>query len=165
MDLDLNGIRFRTGKLSAFEQFHIMRRLAPLLSGLGQSFAQLPARAPEAAPTITEPGLVEPEAAGALTEVPENAVEDEAAIWQALGPVADALSKMSDEDTEYVIRSCLNKAQKHNGSNWARVMVGTRMMFEDEIDLGIMMQLTVETIRENLQSFFPGNRAQNSGAG
>lgn len=35
MEFEVNGVRYRSGKLNAKQQFHVARRLFPLLSGVG----------------------------------------------------------------------------------------------------------------------------------
>lgn len=138
MELEINNVKYRTGKLTAMEQFHVMRRLAPLLSGLGESLAKLP-----------------------VPNGNDTAPED-SELWTAIGPVADVLAKMSDNDTEYVLKHCLAKVTRFNGQGWGQIMAGGNIMFEDEIDLSAMMQLTISTIQENLASFFPAAPVNNS---
>lgn len=143
MELEINKIRYITGRLTAFEQFHIMRRLAPLLSGLGESLAKLPTTAPNEN--------------GAAADVSD---ED---VWNAIGPVANVLSKMSDADTDYVLKHCLSKITRFNGQNWVPIMAQGNLMFED-IDLSAMMNLTISTVQENLASFFPAAPAKSLAA-
>lgn len=136
MELPIEGETYRIGKLDAFKQFHITRRLAPILFALGQGMSSL---APEK--QVTE---------GAEQVVQAGAEE---AIFKAFRPIADVLAKMSDEDTEYVLAQCLNVCSKQQGSGWAPVRVAGRLMFED-MSMQVMMRLTVATIQENLGNFF-----------
>jgi hypothetical protein len=144
-DVEIAGINFRIGKLSAFQQFHIVRRIAPLLSGLGETFARAPAPAAEG------------EAVPAEESNPE--------LWSALGPVADALAKMTDADTEYVLKLCLGVCQRQqDGGLWSRVVGPSGQTMFDDIDLGVMMQLVFAVVQENLSGFFSAGRAAVGGS-
>jgi hypothetical protein len=138
IELEIAGRKYRTGKLNAKEQFHIVRRLAPLLAGLGESLSQIPT------PVIVN-GLDN-----------EQTNSQDVDVWRALEPVAEALSQMTDADCDYVLNVCLSKASRFNGQNWGPIWVNGQPMFEDELDLSAMMQLTITTIQENLGNFFQG---------
>lgn len=78
----------------------------------------------------------------------------------ALKPVAQAVSQLSDEDSEYVLHTCLGVVMRDQKGQWARVWAkGGGLMFDD-IDLQVMMQLTFAVIRENLGNFFSALPAQ-----
>lgn len=118
-DIEINGNLYRIGHMDARKQFHVSRRLAPLLAGLGSALA--------------------------------DKKSDLAATFQ---PIAEALSKMSNEDMDYVLDNCLAVVSRQQGNQFAPVMSrGGGMMFED-IDLPTMMQLAIAVIRENLGGFF-----------
>lgn len=122
METQINGNTYRIGKLDARTQFHVARRLAPLLAGIGKTLNQ-----------------------------PKN--KDD--LFSTFGPLADALSRMSDEDTDYVLDKCLSVTQRAQGNQFAPVMASNGRMMFDDIDLPAMMQLAVAVIRENIGGFFP----------
>lgn len=127
METEINGQQYRTGKLNAIQQFHVARRLAPALWAMGAA------------------------AAGAeLTDL------SDAGALMKLGPVAEALAKMSDADTEYILKTCMSVVARQQGQGWAAVQAqnGSALMFED-IDLPVMMRLTFVVVQENLGNFFP----------
>jgi hypothetical protein len=133
-DIELGGQTYRIGPLSPMRQFHIVRRLAPVVSAFG-----------------------------ALPELADADGDDDGisldALAKSAGPVVDALGKMSDEDSEYVILNTLRAVERKQGPGWARVIANGRngeplLMFED-IDLATLMQLVWHTLRENLARFFP----------
>lgn len=35
MDFEIDGIKYRTGKMDAFDQFHVARKLAPVIGSIG----------------------------------------------------------------------------------------------------------------------------------
>lgn len=65
-------------------------------------------------------------------------------------PVAEAFSKMSDADTEYVLNTCLAVCHREHGEGaWQKVMpVPGRFQYED-IDMKAMVQLTAAVIKEH----------------
>lgn len=87
LEIDLNGNRYSIGKLSAKQQFHISRRIAPILPTLIPVFVRL--------------------ASG--TRVVS---EDPGGLADVLQPLADGLAAMKDEDAEYVLDTCLQVVQR-----------------------------------------------------
>jgi len=141
-EIQINDISYRSGKLNAFQQFHLFRKLMPLFSGMGQTAAA---------------NIAAAAAAGASEEVIR---------WSTLGPLSQAVSEMSQADSEFVLKMCLSVCTRRNPTGqWARVTAPNgELMFED-IDLMAMMQLTFAVIQDNLGAFFPGNPVNNSEAG
>lgn len=127
MDIEINGQQYRIGKLDARKQFHIARRLAPVMKSFGDVMIQQAAAAP---------------------------AEGEDLLMKAMSPIIDAIALMSDEETDYILDTCLAVVSRQQpGGQYQKVMVGKNMLFAD-IDLPVMMQLTFNTIRENLSNFF-----------
>ena len=123
-ELEVGGKRYRIGRLDAKKQFHVARRLGPILAGLGES-------AGKSADTLPA----------------------------QIAPIAGALSKMSDEDVDYVLDACLGVCHRVESiGQYAPVMARGGMMFSD-IDMGQMVQLAVAVIQGNLRSFFPAAAA------
>jgi hypothetical protein len=145
VETEIDGVKYRSErKLTAFEQFHVFRKMAPLISGMGETFIQLP-----------------PDWLTALTtgNYPPG-------FWQALEPVAMAIAQMSKEDSEFVIRTSLVTCLRQNSNgSWAKLTTPTGdFMFED-IDLMVMLQLTVAVVMDNLGRFFTAPLPQVSGNG
>ena len=129
MELEINNQSYRTGKLNAFQQMHVSRRLAPILIALGKSAKEVLA-------------------------VPEGAGQDDAAVM-AFGPVADALANMPEDDVNYVINTALSVTTRKQGNLYSKVLQSNgNLMFED-MGAAELMQLTVAVIRENIGGFFP----------
>lgn len=119
-EIEINGVQYRSDRMDAKKQFHVARRLAPLLAGLG----------------------------GALKG-------DKAGFSEFIGPIAEALSKMSDEDTDYVIDACLRLVHRRQGEVWQAVTTRSGDLMFDDIDLPVMLRLTVAVIQQSLGGFFP----------
>lgn len=125
-ELDIGGHKYRIGKLNAFAQFHLARRLAPALWAMGS-------------------GMV-----ANLKGV--DASPDTFALG-AMGPLVEVISKMSNEDSEHVLHACLGVCHRQSGTGWQIMYTeGGGLMFQD-IDLGALMQLTTAAIQENLGNF------------
>lgn len=119
--VEVGGFQYRIGRIDARKQFHVARRLAPLLAGLGD------------ASSLKGDGFA-----------------------KFLGPIAEALSHMSDDDVDYVLDACLSVCHRLQGNGQgAPVITRSGLMFQD-IDMGQMIQLSVKVIQSNLGGFFPG---------
>jgi hypothetical protein len=70
------------------------------------------------------------------------------------GPVMEMLSKMSDDEANYIIFTCLSACRRKQGEAWAPVMSpdGKRIMFAD-IEMPAMIRLSIETMKLNLGNF------------
>jgi hypothetical protein len=140
----LEGTDYLIGTLDVITQFQVARRLGPVLAILGESVRE----------GITKTRtLFKPEAGESLADQVLN-IE--------LVPIAQALAKMSDEETNYILGACLDVCRrKVEPQGWAPVVVvgsglngaKPRLMFPD-IQLTTLMGLVIHTIEENLMGFF-----------
>ena len=124
----VDGITFVTmGKLDAFAQLNIARKLGPALP-------------------IVE-GLIRP----------ENAEKDKGILTVLM------LSRLSDEDSEFVIRKCLSVVGRRDGSKTFKVTGPDGSLMYDDLSMATMLDLAVDVIEENLGGFFRtalGNMAE-----
>lgn len=120
METTIKGKTYRAGRMDARRQFHVVRRLAPLLSGLTDL--------------------------AALKSDP----------MAALGPLAETIATMKDEDADYVLDACLEVTERQQAAGgWAKVMRHGSLMFED-LDMADMLRLAGAALVENLGGFFDG---------
>lgn len=112
---------YRIGKLNAMQQWHVARRMMPVVMAMGS-------------------GVI------SAMNTPDEAAGD--MLLDAFGPVADALAKMSDADTEYVINTCLSVCQRKQSEQYAPVRSSGGLMFTD-IDMQVMMKLAMAVIKEH----------------
>lgn len=136
-ELILGADTYQIGRLPALSQFHVTRRVAPILAGMGVSVIDAL------------------RGGGKLTD--DNMVA-------IMGTAAEVVSKMSDADVDYVIFTCLAVVRKRQGEAWAAVINGKQFMFQD-MDMPLMMRLTVAVLKENLSSFFPQPTAESGTSG
>lgn len=144
---DFGGSEYRFGRMNAMKQFHVMRRLAPVATRMSEiDFAALLPR--QDGPTSAEPSADE--------TVPADQGPTLLSKLNLMQPLADALSKLSDADCEYIIGCCMDVVTRRQGPTWVRIWnsASARPMFDD-IDLPVLMSLTVRTLMENLSNFFP----------
>lgn len=124
-------------KINAFSQFHIVRRLAPII---GELIAALSASVD-------------------LKSGKDLKAEDLNfdSIAKNLSPVMEALAKIPDSDVEYCIKELLRGVQRRQiGGALANVMTpnGAQFMFQDiEADLTLMLGLAGKSLMTNLGGF------------
>jgi len=135
-ELEIDGAKYRTGQLNAFAQFHVFRKLTPVISGVINSFA-----------SISEHQQANGNAAD------EIALNKQ--FWSSIGPVAEALANMTQEDSEFVLHTCLRVVQRQMTQNqWVNITAPNGMMMFEDIHLGGMLQLTYAVLEDNLGDFF-----------
>ncbi len=139
VEFEQNGQVYRAGKLDAFKQLHLSRRLAPLIPKLVPAFIKLQ--------TLTQ-------AKGAdgaprdLTQIAD--------VVTVLGPFADALAELTDEATEQIVRLCLGVVQRQQGNSWAALMNPQGVLMFSDLEFGDMLPIMIRVIRENLGNFIAG---------
>lgn len=125
----INGGAYRVGKLSAKTQFHIARRLAPVLLAFLQKQGS---GSPEELKKIDPFELLS-------------------------GPVVQALADLKDEDCDFVLDNCLAVCQRQRDGGWSFIVLKGVYMHQD-LDLPTLLELTAATIQHNMESFFPTAR-------
>ncbi|KVP89984.1 hypothetical protein WJ97_23655 [Burkholderia ubonensis] len=171
-EIELNGARYAIGKLSAMQQFHVSRRIAPIIPPMipvlvkfyaeleaadvardqaraNSALAALAAGTPAAEPA-DEPGATTPDAKRDILPIVD-------AIAPVLQPFADALAALKDEDAEYVFGTCLSVVERWQGAGWAKVWSAAHKtsMFDD-IGIDVMLPLVVRVVVANLGPFIAG---------
>ena len=119
---EINGHTYAIGKMDARRQFHVARRLAPVMMGLMKASGQ------EKADFVT-----------------------------TVGPLAEAVSGLSDEDCDYVLDSCLDvvsRLDEKAGGKPIKIVRGGVLAYQD-ITMPEIIQLAVAVIQDNLSGFFP----------
>lgn len=132
---EINGITYNVGKLNAFDQLHVARKIGPLLSDLFTAFRSNP-------DALSDKADME----GRLLEL-------------AMGPFADGFAKMSKEDVDFVVNTCLAVCDRRQEKGFAKVMANGVLHFTD-IEIDTLLGLTVSVIWENLGRFFPTSQPE-----
>lgn len=125
---------YRIGKISPYKQIHLLRRIAPALMAFGSI----------SVPTTTDgsPDFKNLFGTGVI----------------ALKPLVDAISKLNDEDTEYVLDTCLEKCSvKVNDTTYSPLKLpGSKKLMYEDLEFPQIMQLVFAVITENMARFFQG---------
>lgn len=133
-DFSIGSRQFKLNKIDAFKQFHIVRRMAPVLSGL------LPALGDFQKVMSKMDSLSEAEKFDGLAKL--------------AGPFMEGLSKLSDADSDKVLFGLLNSVEvKQETGNWARVSSDTMLMIAD-MELPVLLQIAGRAFVFNLSGFF-----------
>ena len=126
MQFIIRGQTYDAGKIDAMRQFHIVRRLAPVMS-------KLIALAPQM-------DRLKEDLPGGETD-------------RLLAPLVEAVSTMPDADVEYVLNACLDVTQiRQESGGWAKLRANGVVMFP--IDLATMLGIAAHVLKDNLSGFF-----------
>lgn len=142
---EINGHTYKIGKLSAMQQFHVVRRLAGVLAGLAG---------------LDKQGLE------GLKDAPKDQVAAHLleSMPDVLPALAQGLATMDDVTAEFVIFTCLGVVErKERAGGWARVCVNGQLMFEN-LGMVEMLTLVANVLKENMGGFFDALGAASSGA-
>jgi hypothetical protein len=133
-DFEIGGRKFKLCKIDAFKQFHIVRRIGPLLSDL-------------------MPIMQDAQKLKAVESLSES--EKFEMIAKFVGPIMNGLSKLSDADSELVLFGLLAsvEVQQMPAGNWARVSSNSMLMIQD-MELPMLLQIAGRAFVFNLAGFF-----------
>ncbi|MFJ7312519.1 phage tail assembly chaperone [Pseudomonas sp. NPDC098747] len=144
-EFELGDITFRINKLDAFKQFHLSRKVAPILPTLIPIFTKLATTARETGNTESDNALLTPLSGdiGGMAEV--------------MTPLAEGIAEMSDEAAEYILGTCLSVVQRRQDDKWYPVWnTQQRVCLFDDLDLGVMIKLAIRVITDSLGPFIRG---------
>lgn len=130
-DFQAFGKSFKLNKIDALKQFHIVRRVGPILS--------------ELLPVMKE-----------FKSVPDGEEAKLDMIAKLASPLMEGLSKLSDQDSEMVLYGLLSSVEMQQASgNWARVSTPQMLMIQD-LELPMMLQIAGRAFIYNLSGFISG---------
>ncbi len=130
--LTIDDITYKTGQLSPRHQFHVLRRLAPILANMQ--------------------GIVSVLAAVKAARGEEGSTADSMAMM--MGPLAKGLADMTDADVDYIINTCCAAARRKEGEGWAPLMSPDGQQFMYPLKMSDMLKIVNETVQGNLGNFF-----------
>lgn len=136
MEFEIKGEKYRTSKLSVFDQLKVTRKLLPVLAGIMPDIQSIKSAV---APKVD---------GGTNSEAVYGVME------KALPKIAEKLADMTEEDTNAIIYPCLSVVARQNGKVWAPVMNSGELMFDD-IDLMSMLQMVGRVVGDSLGNFLP----------
>jgi hypothetical protein len=139
---EIGGREFKLNKIDAMKQFHVARRIGPILA--------------ELVPAMKGISKVNSDS---MTE--EQKLEEFARIAT---PFMAGISKLSDADSDYVLYRLLSAVEvKQPASNsWARIAVigpdGNAMLMMQDLELPMLLQAAGRALMYNLSGFFASLR-------
>lgn len=131
-DFQAGGREFKLSKIDAFKQFHIVRRLGPILGDI------IPIAKKIAGTKATS----------------QSDEEQFETIAELVKPIMQGLSKLSDDDANKVLLGLLSAVEvKQSAGNWARISRDENLMIQD-LELPVMLQAAGRAFAYNLSGFF-----------
>lgn len=132
-DFKVGSYEFKLSKIDAFKQFHIVRRLSPILGDL--------------APHMN-----------AISKLSQKNGKSEAEKFDELAgllkPILDGIAKLSDADANLVLFGLLSGVEiKQSTGHWAYVVRDSVLMFND-LDLPTLLAAAGKSLAYNLSGFF-----------
>lgn len=132
-EFEIGEKKFKLSKINAFKQFHIVRRIAPILADL-------------------LPAMKDVQKVNGKKDLSEAEKFDEFAKLAA--PLMTGLSKLSDSDANLVLYGLLSSAEvKQEAGNWAKVSTDSMLMMQD-LELPVLLQVAGRAFMFNLSGFF-----------
>lgn len=127
--------KFKLGKIDAFRQFHIVRRIGPLLAELMPGLASM-VKSQKKLESMSE----------------DEKLGEFAVVAQ---PVMEGLSKLSDQDAEYVLFRLLGSVEVYQAEfgNWAKIATDKGVVMQD-LELPVLLQAAGRALMFNLSGFF-----------
>lgn len=130
---EIGARNFKLSKIDAFKQFHIVRRIAPILADL-------------------LPAMKDIQRVSKGTDLSESQKLDQFA--EIAAPLMKGLSNLSDSDADRVLFGLLSSVEiQQQTGNWARVANDSMLMMQD-LELPILLQLAGRAFAFNLSGFF-----------
>lgn len=133
VEFEIGGINYRAGKLNAFQQLHVSRKLAGVL----------------------------PKVLPALLSANEAAGGDVSSLLAAFEPAAEALAAMPEADVDFVFHTCLSVVSRQQGTAWSAIWNHQAKLLQfSDIDLAQMTQIVFKILQDSLGNFIQGLTAK-----
>lgn len=131
-DFEIGGRKFKLRRLDAFKQFHIVRRIGPIMA--------------ELVPAMKKIGIQK-----SLDQMTETEKLDQLATFAA--PIMSGMAKLSDADSEVVLFGLLSAVEmQQSAGNWMTVATDKMLMVQD-MDFPVLMQIAGRAFMYNLSGF------------
>lgn len=132
-DFEIGSRKFKLSKIDAFKQFHIVRRIGPILSDL--------------LPAMRDAGKFKN-----MDLLSEDEKLEQIAKFAA--PFMTGLSKLTDADADLVLFGLLSSVEMQQAQgNWAKIASNSMLMMQD-LELPILLQIAGRAFMFNLSGFF-----------
>jgi hypothetical protein len=127
---------FKLLKIDTFKQWHIARRLGPIIGDIIPVAQRLK-------PVFEQQGISE--------------TEKFEAVAKLFQPIMNGLSKLSDADSDFILLGLCSSVEMKNSGVWSRVVhEKAGLMFQD-LELPELLQIAGRAFQFNLAGFFKSN--------
>lgn len=146
--IEINGNTYRINRLPAMTQFHVLRKLAPVL--------------PTIAPVISTVAMVAPSGERIASEAendkaPSALMGEIELLAMACRPLADALADLPDNSAEYVIDAAMSCVLRKDGKGFSSAWEpSSHQPMYDDIDTLAILALTWHSLKFSLSPFWKG---------
>ncbi|WP_151731230.1 phage tail assembly chaperone [Acinetobacter seifertii] len=163
--MEINGIEYTIGRLNAVDQFHVSRKIAPIVPKLMPIIAEVAKGDLTKAIAAIEANEEKIKNAEVSSEVEKITQEPEAIpdlddltpLADAFTPLMEVFASMPEEDVNFIIYKCLSVVKRGG----AVVCRNNSIMF-DNLGMTELLPLVIATIRINLGNFILGLLTQAS---
>jgi hypothetical protein len=135
MEVQIGPHEYLCGRMPTRVQFHVARRLLPVMKGLQPLFAR-------AGQTLISDGN------GAMVPDVGNI-----SIFEGLAALGDTLGMMPDSEADYVIDHALDAVRWKQAGRWMPLRVNGGLMVQEADDLATQLRLTWGVLVESLANF------------
>ena len=144
IEFEHNGQQYKAEKLPAMQQFHVSRKVGPLVPPLVPIFLE-----------IARSGAFGDIGTTVAGKTPALDLSKLSALMQ---PFMDGLASMKDEDAEYVLATCLLAVRRKVGDAWQPVWNARAKlpMFDDLNDVGQLWPMAMRVLQDSLGPFING---------
>lgn len=146
-EFEVDGKTYRVGKLNAINQFHLVRKIGPIIAKIGPMVVEMskPPENSEGEPPVDTSDVP------TVTSAPSSLLD----MAKIIGPVLDALSEMKDEDVNYIVKLCLSVTQRQEAAGQWMQTWNTRAGQPQYVDINLraLIQIAINVIQENVGDF------------
>lgn len=136
--IEIGDYKYQVGKLSALDQLHVSRRIAPIIPTIAPLLV-----------SIVDAGLTD------LAESESLDIDVLKTLAPSFQPFAEALAEMTDEHTEYVLSKCMSVVRRKTDNGFAAVWRGKSPAFDD-MEMSEIIPLVIAVLRSSLGNFMAG---------
>lgn len=163
--MEINGIEYTIGRLNAVDQFHVSRKIAPIVPQLLPIIAEVAKGDLTKAIAAIEENEKKVKKAEESGEDEKTSLELDAIpdlgdlkpLAEAFSPLMEVFASMPEENVNFIIYKCLSVVKRGG----AVVCRNNTIMF-DNLDMTEILPLVIATIRLNLGNFILGLLTQAS---
>jgi len=141
VELELNGHTYIVGQMKSRQQRNVLRRVLPLIVASKSLLTQVS------------------RALGEMADMPSDTnaeVSNVDELFNAAGPLAEALSSMPDEQFDYIFDTCLAVVRRRVAGGLVDIVIASGELRFEDIKLAEQLQLIFAVIKENYSDFLGG---------